>query len=139
MPPRSGRHVSTRRGQLYAIWEQVWACSHLVHHLRRHYPSQNTVHQVSMHENTYVSRLEKKPCAMLRVAGTPSECTMHKKMAAQQEAVCPGCLYVFCSALLRSKLTSIFLMTLRRDDPYRTPYFPVIPTFFVRLPCTIPK
>lgn len=26
-------------------------------------------------------------------------------------------------------------MTLRRDEPYRTPYLPVIPTFFVRLPC----
>lgn len=24
---------------------------------------------------------------------------------------------------------------MRRDEPYRTPYFPVIPTFFVRLPC----
>ena len=30
-------------------------------------------------------------------------------------------------------LTSIFLTTLRSDEPYRTPYFPVIPAFFVRL------
>ena len=30
--------------------------------------------------------------------------------------------------------TSIFLMTLRIDAPYRVPYFPVIPTFLVRFP-----
>ena len=29
---------------------------------------------------------------------------------------------------------SIFLITLRIDAPYRVPYFPVIPTFFVRFP-----
>ena len=29
---------------------------------------------------------------------------------------------------------SIFLITLRIDAPYRVPYLPVIPTFFVRLP-----
>ena len=29
---------------------------------------------------------------------------------------------------------SIFLTSLRRDAPYRTPYFPTIPTFLVRLP-----
>ena len=30
-------------------------------------------------------------------------------------------------------LTSIFFTTLRSEEPYRTPYFPVIPAFFVRL------
>ena len=30
--------------------------------------------------------------------------------------------------------TSIFLMTLRMEAPYRVPYLPVMPTFFVRLP-----
>lgn len=30
--------------------------------------------------------------------------------------------------------TSIFLMILRSEAPYRVPYFPQIPTFFVRLP-----
>ena len=31
-------------------------------------------------------------------------------------------------------LTSIFLMFFRMDAPYRMPYLPQIPTFFVRLP-----
>ena len=30
--------------------------------------------------------------------------------------------------------TSIFLAILRRVEPYLVPYFPVIPTFFVRFP-----
>ena len=37
-------------------------------------------------------------------------------------------LYLECWA------TSIFLTTFRREEPYRVPYLPQIPTFFVRLP-----
>jgi len=33
-------------------------------------------------------------------------------------------------------LTSIFLICLRRDAPYLVPYFPTIPTFFVRFAYT---
>lgn len=33
-------------------------------------------------------------------------------------------------------LTSIFLIILRRDAPYRVPYLPTMPTFLVRLACT---
>lgn len=32
-------------------------------------------------------------------------------------------------------LTSIFLICLRRLAPYRVPYLPTIPTFFVRFDC----
>lgn len=32
--------------------------------------------------------------------------------------------------------TSIFLICLRSEEPYRVPYLPTIPTFFVRLACT---
>jgi len=31
---------------------------------------------------------------------------------------------------------SIFLIIFRREAPYRVPYFPQIPTFLVRFPCS---